>query len=384
MVVGLTIVAIIAALIIQFRNIIGPLILAFILAYLLHPVAGLLTRTTNLAWRASVNLIYLLLVVLLGGLFFLTGLAAVQQLQSLVEVVETFVINLPELLDTLTNQVYFIGPFQLDFRQFDLQPITDQLLGYIQVLVGQAGQLISAFATSAAATLGWALFILLISYFLLADAGQVEVMRVDVPGYNADIQRLAFELRGVWNAFLRGQLIIITLVIIAYMLLMMILGVRYAGGLSILAGMSRFIPYIGPLITWIVMTLVSLFQGSNHFGLEPVQFAILVVVSGIILDQIFDNLVTPRFLGSTLGVHPAAVLVAAIIATNLIGLVGLVLAAPVLATIKLVGRYVLRKMFDMDPWPEPPPPPERFELPWIRFLEQLRIWWNRLQHRVER
>jgi hypothetical protein len=72
-----------------------------------------------------------------------------------------------------------------------------------------------------------------------------------------------------------------------------------------------------------------------------------------VLDQIFDNLVSPRLLGQTLGVHPAGVLIVAIIAANLIGIIGLVLAAPVLATVNLLGRYIGRKMFDMDPWPEP-------------------------------
>ena len=86
-------------------------------------------------------------------------------------------------------------------------------------------------------------------------------------------------------------------------------------------------------------------------------------------------------MGHTLGVHPAAVLVAAIIAANLIGIIGLVLAAPVLATINLVGRYVVRKMFDLDPWPEPEIEPEPVELPWVRGLNQLKTWWKTLQQR---
>jgi len=61
----------------------------------------------------------------------------------------------------------------------------------------------------------------------------------------------------------------------------------------------------------------------------------------------------------TLRVHPAAVLVAAIIAANLLGLLGVIIAAPFLATFLLLGRYIMRKMFDLNPWPntEPEPPP---------------------------
>jgi predicted PurR-regulated permease PerM len=55
-------------------------------------------------------------------------------------------------------------------------------------------------------------------------------------------------------------------------------------------------------------------------------------------------------MGRSLGVHPAAVLVVAIIAANLIGLIGLILAAPVLASATLIGRYIMRKLLDRDPW----------------------------------
>jgi predicted PurR-regulated permease PerM len=76
----------------------------------------------------------------------------------------------------------------------------------------------------------------------------------------------------------------------------------------------------------------------------------MVLACSVVLDQIFDNLVSPRLLGDVLGVHPAAVLIGAVVATNLIGIVGLVLVAPALASLKLVGNYMLRKMLDLDPW----------------------------------
>jgi predicted PurR-regulated permease PerM len=88
----------------------------------------------------------------------------------------------------------------------------------------------------------------------------------------------------------------------------------------------------------------------------------MVGVLGIssVTDQIIDNLITPRIMARTLKVHPAAVLVAALIAANLLGILGVVIAAPFLATATLLGKYTMRKMFDQDPWPEaeeqPAPP----------------------------
>jgi hypothetical protein len=61
-----------------------------------------------------------------------------------------------------------------------------------------------------------------------------------------------------------------------------------------------------------------------------------------------------------LRLHPAGILIAALVFANLLGLLGVVVAAPILATVALFWRYIIRKMLDLDPWPAgealPPPP----------------------------
>src|SRR5690606_39840006 len=112
-------------------------------------------------------------------------------------------------------------------------------------------------------------------------------------------------------------------------------------------------------------------------------YALLVVVTGLVLDQIFDNLVSPRFLGNALGVHPAAVLVGALIASRLIGVIGLVLAAPVVATLKLLADYVLRKMFDQDPFPEVQAERRVADQTWARATRRAQAWWRAMRVRRE-
>jgi len=160
-------------------------------------------------------------------------------------------------------------------------------------------------------------------------------------------------LSRIWNAFLRGQIIIFFLSFIIYVVLLSVLGVRYALGLALMAGLARFLPYVGPAITWIVMALVTFFQASKPFGLEaqPLIYTAIVVGLSLVIDQIMDNLISPRILAQTLRVHPAAVLVAALIMANLLGVLGIVIAAPSLATLTLLGRYTMRKMFDQEPFP---------------------------------
>jgi predicted PurR-regulated permease PerM len=318
--------------------------------------------------------------VFLVGVSAATGVVVVQQVQSLIRIVQNFLNDLPQLLDSLSKQTYTLGPLQLDFSKYlDINTLSDQLIQGIQLLIGRAGSLVSSFATGAASTIGWALFVLLIAYFTLADAGQVPdaVKYISLPGYDYDIRRLSRELGKLWNAFLRGQIVIVTIVIIAYSILLNILGLRYALGIALLAGLARFVPIIGPWTTALVTFLVAIFQPHNYYNLSPLAYALLVIGLSFVLDQIFDNLIAPRIMGDTLGIHPAAVLIVAILATNFIGIVGLVLAAPVLATLRLMGQYIIRKLFDLDPWPEPeisarPQAPSILK----RGYRRLQAWWR--------
>lgn len=390
LVVGLTFVAIGAALLVRFQNLLGPLILTFMLTYLLHPLVSSLSRSTRLSWRMAVNLVYIVLVVILGSLFTVTGFAVVQQFQSLVRVIERFVTDLPEMITNLSTQSFVIGPYVVDMSQYlsaeNLTLIAEQLLSAVQPLLGQAGGLLATLATQTASTVGWGFFVVLVSYFLLSEMARIPnpLRSIEIPGYDADIRRLTRELGLIWNAFLRGQVILFTLTLLIFSMVLSALGTRYFLALALLAGLARFVPYIGPIITWTVTALVVYFQAGNYLGLVPWQYALVVIIFVIVIDNIFDNLVSPRILGDTLGLHPAAVLVAAIIAANLLGLVGVVLAAPVLASLMLVGRYTIRKMFDIDPWPEPELEPAPVVYPWSKWGKKIEGWIIRFKRRFER
>ena len=383
LVVGLTTVAILSALLITFRNIIGPLIMAFILAYLIYPVAHNLSERLKISWRFTVNVIYIILLIIVIASFTATGLAIFQQLQSLIGFIQRSVTNLPALVEELSAQVFRLGPFEFSLAQYDLQSLIDQILSWVQPILGKAGSLISSLAASAAVTIAWGLFVLVISYFLLADADRVsnELVHIELPGYGSDVRRLGVELQNIWNAFLRGQIIIIFLVMLVYSIMMFILGMHFALGIAILAVLGRFIPYIGPAVLWVVTFLVAYFQGGNYFALPPFTYAILVLAAAFITDQVFDNLVSPRLFGQTLGVHPAAVLVTAIIVARLIGLVGLILAAPVVATLKLGSSYVIHKMFDLDPWSESTYRVKDVEMPWKKLAGKAKEWGNKWKNR---
>jgi predicted PurR-regulated permease PerM len=180
---------------------------------------------------------------------------------------------------------------------------------------------------------------------------QSDLIKVEVPGYNEDLRKLGSKLSTIWNSFLRGQIFIFAMATVIYIFVLSIFGVRYAIGIAFLAGLAKFLPYIGPAITWVVMALVTYFQHPTPFGMQPLYYMLMVVITTTIIDWIIDNLVVPRIMARSLRVHPAAVSVTALIAANLLGILGVVIAAPFLASIMLLGRYTMRKMLDLNPWP---------------------------------
>lgn len=373
--VGLIIIGIIAFLLYRFTSLVPPLLMIFILVYLLHPVIAGLSNGLQITWRASVNLLYLFILVVLIGLLAWGGVTLVQQVQSLILQVQSFIVNLPRYVANISGEVYQIGPLTLDMRTIDFRAISQQLLSIVQPLLGRTGDLLAALAGGAVEFLGWTLFILAVSYFVMVESSGLreDLVKIEIPGYTEDLRKLGNALSQIWNAFLRGQIIIFVLTVSVYALLLPALSVRYALGLALMAGLAKFLPYIGPAITWVVMAVVTFFQPFKPFGMSPLLYMGVVVGASLLVDQVIDTLITPRIMARTLKVHPAAVLVAALIAANLLGLLGVVIAAPFLATIMLLGRYVMRKMFDLDPWPPVETPlPSSGGTEWLERLRNLR------------
>ncbi|MEA2009056.1 MAG: AI-2E family transporter [Chloroflexota bacterium] len=381
LVVGLTLVAITGGLLLYFRSVVTSLLLASVLTYLFYPLVKFLSSTTRLSWQISTGIIFILMAILLLGALTATGVVVVQQFQSLLRILQKFIANLPNIATNLTQQLEQYGYLT---ELIDLNNIANQLIEALQPVLGQAGSLVSSLATGAATSIGKLFFVLMIAYFILADSDKAQNLLdlSEIPDYDYDLRRMGRELRRVWNAFLRGQMILFVLVFIIYALVLSLLGVRYVIGLALLTGLSRFIPYIGIIATLIVIGVAAFFQPINYLGLAPWQYTALVLAVAFVIDKIFDSFVVPRFLGKALGIHPATVLIAAIMAASLLGLVGLILAAPVVATLKLIGEYIFRKMFDLDPWPNAEIEPERVEYPWYRWGRSLWAWVQSLWKKI--
>ncbi len=352
LIVGLVLVAIGFFFLIRFQDILGPILLSFILAYLIYPAANFLSKKIKIGWRSAVSLIYLVTVLVLLALLTWGGFAIIQQVQNLVSFIENNLTELPALLQNLANQTIKIGRFELSLSFLNNQGITDQIISTVQPLLGKAGNLLGKVFSGGASLIFWIVLILLISYFILAETGggNNSLLKIKIPNYEEDLKRMGKELGIIWNAFIRGQLIVISIAILIFSIVLGTLGVQYFLGLALIAGLGRLIPYVGAWIAWISYGLVAVLQNQTPFGLTPFWFMVLVVIIALIIDQILDNFLQPKVMGNALHVHPGAVLVATLIGANLLGVIGVILAAPVLASLQLLSKYAVKKLTDMPPW----------------------------------
>jgi predicted PurR-regulated permease PerM len=375
------------ALLVRFQQMIAPVVLAVIVTYLLRPVVTALTARTRLSWQAAVGVVYLAIIILLVVLLTAAGIAIVQQVQGLYgSVLQIASPNLPARLQRLLSapvqlgpflidlsKPLQIGPFVFDFNHVNWQPQYDQVLNALRPALLRAGDGIRALATTTAATVAWLFFILIFSFYLLFDWQRLagSLGRAVPPAYTYDAQRLAGALVPIWNAFLRGQITLGIVMGLAVGLTMAALGVRYPLVLGLLGGLLEFVPIVGPVVSGGAAVLIALFQPGNWLDLDPVPYALVVLAAAILIQQLENNFLVPRILGGSLNLHPVVILLGAFVAADLAGIVGLLLSAPVLATLRLIGRYVYRKMQDLDPWPDPPPVTHPVEHSWLKWVRGL-------------
>lgn len=362
----------------RFQVLIAPLVSAAMLAYLLNPIITFLSARLRWPRALAAALIYLALVLLLLGSLTGASIYLVNQVAGLSVNVEQIIRDLPDRINQLIHSQINVFGFALDLAQFDFSAIYDQIASSIQPALSRAGTIVGQAASSTAEFLGWTVIVMFISFYIVKDMPNFRNLigrAAADPGYQDDVTQLIREFQHVWDAFLRGQL---TLAIVIWLIVwvgLTILGVRYAFVLALLSGMLEFVPTIGPLIAGAVAVGVALFQDSNWFGFSPLIYALIVTAFFIIVQQIENNLLVPRIIGEHLDLHPVLIMIGAIMGASLGGILGLLLAAPVLATLKLFGRYAWRKMLDLPPFEDTEPPKQKpmFALPRIDF----KAWFRR-------
>jgi predicted PurR-regulated permease PerM len=119
--------------------------------------------------------------------------------------------------------------------------------------------------------------------------------------------------------------------------------------LGIIAGLLELIPNLGPIIAAVPAVIVALIQGSVSLPISHLSFAVLIILFYILVQQVENNLIVPRVLGAALELSPLVVMTGVVLGASVGGILGALLATPVIATFREVLHYIYRKLQDQEP-----------------------------------
>ena len=349
--VGVLLILLATILLYQLRQFLVPFILALLLAYILHPFVLRLQRWTGMRRGFAVAIVYVVLVVVLVAATTGLGIAAANRVADFGEFLSSISTDLPDFVKGLLALEFAIGPWVINLGEANLDPFVDGISSAVTPLISQTGNILAGVAGATASFVGTSVLVLVIGFYLLLYLERFGWAVIGwVPGpYKSDASRIMTDIGSIWQSFFRGQLLMGLAVGTMTAVIMSILGVRNSIGLGVLAGVLEFIPIFGPWITAIVSVLVALFQETNPWGLTAVSYALIVLAAGILIQQVENNFLYPRVIGQSLALNPLVVLLAALAAGSIFGIVGLLLAAPVVATGRLCFGYLYWKTVGVDP-----------------------------------
>ncbi|MEL7656970.1 MAG: AI-2E family transporter [Bacillota bacterium] len=155
---------------------------------------------------------------------------------------------------------------------------------------------------------------------------------------NAIVTGTLSDINTVISQFLRGQMLDALIIAILSSIGLSLIGLDFAVFLGCFAGLCNIIPYFGPVISMVPAALIGLLTG----GFSQAMFAVLVLV---IIQQIDSNIIYPRVVGSSTGLHPLFILISVTVGGYYAGILGMILAVPTAAIIKV---FLMKKLDSVE------------------------------------
>lgn len=211
---------------------------------------------------------------------------------------------------------------------------------------------------------------------LSAHTFHTAFLRVVPERFQSETAVLIARIERAWSAFFRGQLILMLFIGVICWLGLAILGVPGAPYLGLVAGLLEIIPNIGPVIATIPAVIVALLKGSTYLPLSSITLALLVILFYFLVQQFENSLIVPKILGNAVDL-PALVVIAGMwVGAEVGGLMGVLLATPLIATVWEIVRYVYRKILCENPFP----PEEQAAAIRVAPPRKKRDWMQKLSH----
>ena len=309
------------------RGVLPPFIIAGILAYVLSPLVDELTERSGVR-RAWVALgVFGLVLLVVAGLVWLAGARLGNEVRDLAR-------EGPSIVESVVDKL--TGGQTIDLLG---QSISSRELGRrvdvaLRDELGTPRQAIQAISVGFELTLALILVFLSLAYMLIDGPNFFRYVLRFVPAeHRAHVEYLSDEIHRVLGRYLRGQLVLIGLMsAVTFVALEWLFRLPYALWVAILTGSLEIIPLIGPITAGAIACTVGFAQGgpSEAAGLAITYF---------VLRQVEDQLVMPIIVGRAVHVHPLVTIFAVLTGEKIAGVLGMILAVPIAAAIKVVLDY---------------------------------------------
>jgi predicted PurR-regulated permease PerM len=327
----LAVAVVLLALLYLLGPILAPFVAAAILAYICNPLVGRLC-----GWKVPRTLAVLLVML---GLLLLFVVLLLIMLPLLEKEVAVLIARVPEWLDAARSRLLpqlqqWLGT---DFV-WDSPALKEALLSRWQSAGGLAAKLLPWLGAGGGVLIAQLVNLLLIPvvmFYLLRDwHGLLARVNGLIPRHwHGKVAEIALEVDRVLAEFLRGQVAVMLLMSVYYVLLLWLVGLDFALPIGIVAGMLVFVPYLGMLLGLLLATLAAAMQFTV---LGDVLLVWAVFGAGQLLEGM---LVTPWLVGERIGLHPLAVIFALLAFGQLFGFFGVLLALPLAAMLLVVLRH---------------------------------------------
>ena len=217
----------------------------------------------------------------------------------------------PELRHIINNVVSYIGSYTLQIAQFSISAIFSVASTLIEMVV-----------------------VPFITFYMIkkGTAFKEAFVKLFPVQYQRHLTNLLEEIYRMLSAYVRGQLTLSILMAMVTFLGMVALDIPYPLVIGLLAGVMELVPVLGPIIGAIPPALLGLLQ-SSHVMVQ-------VIVFYIIVQQLDSHLIMPKVMGHVINVHPVAIIAGVLIGGHLFGILGMMIAVPVLAVLQVVIRHM--------------------------------------------
>jgi len=341
------ILVIVGAILLHFQDILAPLVIACLIAYTLTPIVNFVNAHTRISRGIVTAAIYLLA---FGLIALSISLLAPPLARQAISVQLNF--------QKISNQIgmFLSQPLQIGDLKFDLSPLYDELIATLSSLIRPLATQTMTLLAEVVNIVIDIILIGIVSFYLTKDGPIMSrwLSQWIPPHLRYDFKRLKAEIQELWRAFFRGQVLLALTMGLIISITMTAAGMKNALILGILAFFLEFLSSIGHGIWLLIAIPLALLQGSLWIPINNFWFAALILGIHMVLEQLDVNYLIPRIVGRKVKLHPMVIIIGIIVGGTLAGVLGMLLAAPTIATAGLLARYLYHKLLNMPPWQEAP------------------------------